>query len=163
MQSRDSYNYRTHSNLWNGQKQLNHVMHTKPELHCQATESVLTLSLDIFTQCKYGECQHEISLVIIMDKVCMLIPIVGLEGGISCRGEKPPCKGLGFCVTFEAILTLYADYTNRGSLDRLIASQVRSCQSNLMLLSLIDPNFVRLNSKVITVYCCVQNYKLNMS
>ena len=54
---------------------------------------------------EYGECQgkkHEISLVIIMDKVCMLIPIVGFEGGISCTGEKPPCKSLS-CVTCQAM------------------------------------------------------------
>ena len=35
--------------------------------------------------------KHEISLVIIMDKVCMLISIVGFEGRISCTDEKPPC------------------------------------------------------------------------
>ena len=43
-----------------------------------------------------------------------------------------------FLFSCEAMFTLYA---NRGSLDRLVASQVRPRQSNLMLLSLIDPNF----------------------
>ena len=35
--------------------------------------------------------RHEISLVIIMDKVYMPMSIVGFEGGISCKGEKLPC------------------------------------------------------------------------
>lgn len=65
------------------------------------------------------------------------------KGGISCTGQKPLCRGL--CVTCKAMFTLYADCTmtsssafqiDCGSMDRLVASQVRPCQSNLMLLSL---------------------------
>jgi len=44
---------------------------------------------------------------------------------------------LCFC---QAMFTLYADSTNHGSMDTLVVSQVKPCQSNLMLLSLIDPN-----------------------
>ena len=74
----------------------------------------------------------------------MLIPVEAFKGGISCTGQKPPCRGL---VTRKAMFTLYADYTmtsssafkiDCGSMGRLVAPQVRPCQFNLMLLSLID-------------------------
>ena len=56
-----------------------HYAH-KTQMHCQGTESVLlALSLGIFFKEEYGECQgkkHEINLVIVKDKVCMLISIV---------------------------------------------------------------------------------------
>ena len=53
------------------------------------------------------------------------------------------------------MFTLYTDYTNRGPLDTLVASQVRPCQSNVMLLSLIDPNFGQLYLSDNCVLLCV--------
>ena len=42
----------------------------------------------------------------------MLIPMETFKGGISCTGQKPPCRGL---VTRKAMFTLYADYTMTSS------------------------------------------------
>ena len=56
--------------------------------------------------------KHVISLVFNMDKVCMLIAMKVLEGGISCTGQRPLHRG----VTCEAMqFTFYADYTMTSS------------------------------------------------
>ena len=71
-----------------------------------------------------------------MDKVCKQISIEEFEKGISCTGEKPPCisvllvRPCSPCMQAKQIMAHWI-----GDL------QVMPCQSNLMLLSLIDPNF----------------------
>ena len=71
-----------------------------------------------------------------MDKVCKQISIVGFEKGISCTGEKLPCISV----------LLVRSYSPCMQTKQIVAHwigdlQVRPCQSNLLLLSLIDPNF----------------------
>ena len=73
----------------------------------------------------------------------MLISMEAFKGEIAVHVRNLYAEV--FCVNCKAMFTLYADYTmtsssafktDCGSMDRLVASQVRPCQSNLMLLSL---------------------------